>query len=145
MKRFIKCICILITLSMLLVIPAMAAELPDARSSSFFMSSSVYLYKTSSKTFEAWFDVTAVRTMDKIGASEIKIQRSTDNENWSTVKTYSMDDYSSMIRENTAGHESYVTYTGSSGYYYRAYIKLYAKDENGSANMNRYTSSIYIS
>lgn len=145
MKRLLKCICLLLTFSLLLTVPAMAAEVLDARSSNFFSSSSVYLYKTSSKTFEAWFDVSAVRIMDKLGASKIKIQRSTDNENWTTVKTCTMDNYSNLVCENTAGHAAYVTYTGSSGYYYRAYIELYAKDEVGTGYWNRYTSSIYIS
>lgn len=144
MKRFVKCICLLLALSLLLAVPAMAAEMPNGRASNFFGSSRVYLYQTSSKSFEAWFDVTAVRTMDELGASKIKIQRSTDDENWTTVKTCTMDNYSNLICANTAGHESYVTYTGSSGYYYRAYIELYAKDETGTGYWNRYTSSIYI-
>lgn len=145
MKRFVKYVCLLLSLSLLLTIPVMAAEMPDGRSSNFFGSSSVYLYKTSSKTFQAWFDVTAVRTMDKLGASRIKIQRSTDDENWSTVKTCTMDSYGNLVCDNTASHMSYVTYTGSSGYYYRAYIELYAKDEVGTGYWDRYTSSIYIS
>jgi len=145
MKQFIKCTCLLLVFSILLSVPVMAAETTEARASSFFGSSSVYLYKASSKTFQAWFDVTCVRIMDKIGASEIKIQRSTDNENWSTVKTCSMDDYPNLICEDESTHSACVTYTGSSGYYYRAYIKLYAKDETGTGVWTRYTSSIYIS
>lgn len=141
MKQFIKCICLVLSLVMLLAVPAQAA---DARSSSFFARSSVYLYETSSTTFQAWFDVTGMRTMDKIGAKEIKIQRSSDNENWTTMKTYSMADYPSLICENTAAHSACVTYTGTSGYYYRAYITLYAKDSTGTGTWTRYTSSIYI-
>ena len=144
MKRFTKYVCLILSLVMIMALPAQAAENENARSSSYFMRSSVYLYETSSTTFQAWFDVTAVRTMDKIGASEIKIQRSSDNENWSTMKTYSMANYSNLIATNTAGHESCVTYTGTSGYYYRAFIKLYAEDETGTATWSRYTSSIYI-
>ena len=144
MKRFVKYICLILSLSILLAVPAQAAETPDTRSSSFFMRSSVYLYETSGTTFQAWFDVTAVRTMDKIGAKEIKIQRSSDNENWTTMATYSMDSYSNLICEDTVTHSACVTYTGTSGYYYRAYIKLYAKDSTGSGTWARYTSSIYI-
>lgn len=144
MKRLLKCSCLILSLIMLLVIPAQAAETFDARSSSYFGSSSVYLYETSGTTFQAWFQVTGMRTMEIIGAKEIKIQRSPDNENWTTMKTYSMDDYSNMICENTGTHSSCVTYTGTSGYYYRAYIKLYAKDSTGSGTWARYTSSIYI-
>ena len=129
---------------MLLAIPALAAEGPTPRESSFFTSSAVYLYKTSSKTFQAWFEVTCQRYMDQVGAKEIKIQRSTDDENWTTVATYSMNSYSNLICENDLAHAACVTYTGSSGYYYRAYYKLYAKDETGSGTWARYSSSIYI-
>ena len=84
--------------------------------------------------------------MDKVGAKEIKIQRSSDNENWTTMATYTMDDYySTLIAEDIGVHAACVTYTGSSGYYYRAYYKLYAKDETGSGTWARYSSSIYIS
>jgi len=144
MKRFAKCICVILSLAMLLALPVQAAETPDQRSSSFFMNSAVYLYETSGTTFQAWFEVTGMRIMDKIGAKEIKIQRSSDNENWTTMATYTMDGYSSMICENTISHAACVTYTGSRGYYYRAYIKLYAKDSTGSGTWARYTSSIYI-
>ena len=144
MKRVLKLICIVLSLSMLLAIPAHAAETGNARASSYFSNSAVYLYKLSSKTFEAWFEVTCVRTMDKVGAKEIKIQRSTDNETWSNVATYSMDDYSHLILDNEIGHEACVTYTGSSGYYYRAQYKLYAKDETGTGVWTRTSATIYI-
>lgn len=145
MKRFEKCICLILSLVILLAVPVQATEASTPRASSFFSNSSVYLYETSATTFQAWFEVTGVRTMDKIGAKEIKIQRSSDNENWTTVATYSMDDYySTLICEDTAVHAACVTYTGTRGYYYRAYIKLYAKDSTGSGTWARYTSSIYI-
>ena len=144
MNRLTKYICLILSLSVLLALPAQAVEPSDARSSSFFGRSAVYLYETSDTTFQAWFEVTGVRIMDKIGAKEIKIQRSSDNENWTTMATYSMDNYSSLICENTSTHSACVTYTGTRGYYYRAYIKLYAKDSTGSGTWARYTSSIYI-
>lgn len=144
MKRFIKTTCVLLAFIMTFAIPTQAAESMSTWSSAFFGSSSVYLYELSSTVFQAWFQVTGTGTMEKIGASEIKIQKSSDNENWTTVKTYYMADYPSMICENTAGHVSYVTYGGVKGYYYRAYITLYAKNSTGSATWTRYTSSIYL-
>lgn len=146
MKRFTRCLCLVLSLVLLLAVPAQAVGTDNARSSSFFGSSAVYLYKTSSTTFQAWFEVTCMRQMDKVGAKEIKIQKSSDNENWTTVATYTMDDYySTLICEDTVVHAACVTYTGSRGYYYRAYYKLYAKDETGSGVWTRYSSSIYIS
>ena len=144
MKRFLKCICLLLSLTMLLSIPAHAVEADNTRASNYFGASAVYLYKTSSTSFQAWFEVTCVRTMDKVGAKEIKIQRSSDNETWTTVATYSMNNYSNLICQNALGHVGCVNYTGTSGYYYRAYYKLYAQDETGTGVWNRYSESIYI-
>lgn len=144
MKRFVKCVCLLLAAAMMMTIPANAAEDMSARSSSFFMKCNVYLYEVSDTIFQACFHVTGMKIMDKIGASEIKIQRSSDNETWSTMKTYSMADYSSMIAEDSITHTSYVTYVGTKGYYYRAYIKLYAEDSTGTGIWNQYTSSIYL-
>lgn len=144
MKRFARYICMLLVLTMMLAIPALAAESAVTRASSFFGGSSVYLCNVSGNSFEAWFDVTAVRTMDAIGAKIIKIQRSSDGVNWTTVKTCSKDNYLYLVDYNTVTHGAGVSYTGTSGYYYRAYIQLYAKSGVDTATMDRYTSKIYI-
>lgn len=142
MKRFARLVCLLLVAVIMLTTVASAAENENQRSSSFFGSYSVYLYKTSTSQFQAWFEVTAVGGMQKLGARTIEIQRSTDKSNWTTVKTYSMEDYSNMVASNTGFHESYVTYTYTTGYYYRAYVELYAKNSNGTAVYDTYTSSL---
>ena len=144
MRRFIRCVSLIMIAAILLAVPVSAAENGDARASSYFACSSVYLYKTSALTFRAWFDVTGLDIMQEIGARTIKIQRSEDGESWIDVKIFSRADYSTMICANTARHASYVTYTGTPGYYYRAYIVLYAKDSNGSGEWYRYTSPIQL-
>ena len=144
MKRVSRMVCLLLAVVMVLAIPVAAMENENARASSFFMSSDVYLYQTSSTKFQAWFEVTALDGMDKLGASEIKIQESSDGENWTTVKTCTMANYSNLICENTGLHGSYVSYTGTAGKYYRAKITLYAKTGTGSAEWVRYTSSILL-
>lgn len=141
MKRFHRCVCILLVIAMLMVVPAFAAE---ARASDYFWSSSVYLANISGTRFEAWFDVDAVNVMDELGASEIKIQRSSDGTNWTTMKTYTKESYSNLICEDTNSHAAYVSYTGTAGYYYRANITLYAKKGTGSAEWYRNTSSLKL-
>ncbi len=134
----------LLTMAILMAIPAAATENTEPRASNFFGSSCVYLYKTTSTQFEAWFEVTALGGMEKLGASEIKIQRSSDGENWTTMRTYTMDNYSNLICANTASHASYITYTGQTGYYYRAKITLYAKNSSGFGEWDRYTDPILL-
>lgn len=144
MKHFSRILSLLLAVVMVLAVHAAAAENENARASSFFMSSDVYLYQTSSTKFQAWFEVTALTGMDKLGASEIKIQESSDGVNWTTVKTCTMANYSNLICENTGTHGSYVSYTGTIGKYYRAKITLYAENSTGAGEWIRYTSSIQL-
>ena len=126
MKRFTQCICTILVLTIMLAMPAAAATV-EQRASDYFMRFSVFIDEVSSSKFDVWFDVTAVDTMDKLGVKEIKVQRSTDEENWTTMKTYKMENYSQMTDTNTFWHAGSVSYNYSSGYSYRAVIVLYAK------------------
>lgn len=144
MKRFVRCVTLALVMVMTLAVPAFAAETVEPKASSFFMKSSVYLCNISGTSFEAWFDVTGTGTMDAIGANFIKIQRSSDGVNWTTVKTCAKENYLYLVDYNSTAHAAGVSYTGTGGYYYRAYIQLYAKNSSGYGTMDRYTSSIYI-
>lgn len=145
MKRLIKCMCLLLVLSMMLAVPAMAAE-NEARASNYFGSISCYLSNVSSSGFQVWFDVAAVRIMSELGASTIKVQKSPDGVNWSTVQTYYKADYPQMTtRIGTASHGAYVPFSNvDTGNYYRGYVEFYAADSNGSATKSGYTESVYI-
>lgn len=134
MKRLTRIVCLILIMSMVLAVPAMAAE----RASTFFGSHSCYLWEISDSTFQVWFDVTAVRGMDVLGASKIVVQRSTDRVNWEAVATY-YDRYG----YNTSSYGTYVTYSSaSSGYYYRAQVTFYAQDGANRGYYTDYTSSI---
>ena len=144
MKRFLRIVSAILAMAALMAVPAQAAETVTPRGSSYFGAACTYLWHVSGTTFEVWFDVTGVRGMDEIGASSIAIQRSTDGQSWTTVKTFSKSSYPSMVDKNTGCHASYVTYTGSTGYYYRARVTIYAKDSNGSAFDYWYTDTLHF-
>lgn len=144
MKRFIRCICLLLVMSMILASPAFAAETIDPRGSQYFMRSSVYLCNVSGNSFEAWFEVNATGTMDQLGVNFIKIQRSSDGTNWTTVRTYAKESYTNLVASNTFDHAAGVSYTATGGYYYRAFVQLYAKKGVNSAIMNAYSAKLYI-
>lgn len=145
MKRFSQCVCLLLVIVIFLTTSAFAAEEVMPRASSFFGGSSVYLWKTSDTTFQVWFDVKALSSMEELGASVIKVQRSADGENWLTMRTYTKENYPNMICKNTVTHVDCVSYnTATQGYYYRAYIVLYAKNSTGTGLLNRYTASIKL-
>lgn len=147
MKRFIRYVSMLMVAVLLVTSTAFAAEPIEPRGSRFFICASVYLYRENAndRTFAACFDVTGTHIMEKIGASVLKIQRSSDGVNWTTMKTYRMSAYPEMICENTAQHDYYFYYTGTAGYYYRMYVELYAEDSSGIGIWDEYSSKILLS
>lgn len=141
MKRITQIICLVLVLSLTLTLPAAAAEI-SPWASSYFMSHSCYLWKISSTEFQVWFDVRAVATMDKLGASEIIVEKSSDGVNWEPMQTYSMSNYSGMTYLNTVGHSGCVTYDEATSGFYRAQVTFYAKRGNGTAEYTDYTDTI---
>lgn len=144
MKRFTQLICLLLVVSTIFVIPVYAVENQTPRASNYFSSRLGYLHKTTGSQFQIWFEVTSVKTMDELGTSQITIQRSTDDTNWTDMMTFYKSAYPQMTGDDTTHYENYVTYTGTSGYYYRAYILFYAKKDNGEAEYEYTTASIQL-
>ena len=82
--------------------------------------------------------------MTELGASEIQVQRSTDERNWTTVRTYYKANYSQMTDTNTASYANCVSYTATTGYYYRAVVTLYARNSSGSGYMQEVTATLNL-
>ena len=133
----------LLALALLLAVPV-AASGENARGSAFFVSHCTYMYKTGGTNFQIWFEVMATAPMDELGVSFIQLQRSTDQTNWTPVKYYYPNSWASMIEENTAFHTDCVTYIGSTGYYYRAYVTYYARSGNNVGYYDTYTDTIRL-
>ena len=142
MKKLVRFICLILTCSLTLVVPAQAESVVEPRASAFFASYGTDLYKTSSSSFQIWFDVTANagNTMQVLGVREIILYRSADQQTWQKMKIYKMESYSCMVAQNTTSHGGYVSYNfADTGYYYTAYITFYAKNSSGIAERYVYT------
>lgn len=145
MKKLAQFVCVILVFSFLLAVPSQAAAAVQPRESAFFASYSFDLEKTSASTFRVWYDVdaNAGTNMQEIGASEIIVYRSADQQSWTKMRTYTKEMYPSMVDQNTGSHSGYVTYSGASaGYYYTAYIVFYAKNSTGWAENYFYTEII---
>ena len=103
MMRYTRVACLLLVCVMVFSAVAVTADAAEPRASQYFAYSSIYFWNTSGNNYEIWFDVSALGTMQEVGVSKITVQRSTDEENWTTVKTYYKEDYPQMTRLN-AGH-----------------------------------------
>ncbi len=119
-------------LAVLLVLPvgAMATE---ARSSLYLHSYSAYMYSAGWGNMEVWFSVDGTGDMDEIGALEIQIYESKDNENWYWVDTFHYTDYADMLVYNDYSHLGHIEYDGTIGRYYKAYVCVWA-GKNGAGD-----------
>lgn len=141
MKRLARVVCMLLACSLLIAVPGQAASVVEPRGSAFFAAYGTDLYKTSLSSFQIWFDVTAnVATMEVLGVNEIIVYRSADQQSWTKICTYTIDDYPQMVDQNTSSHTGYVPFNyATPGHYYTAYITFYAKNSTGIGERYVYT------
>lgn len=144
MKRLTQCAIALFLAGCFLVMPAFASEAQADRASNFFISQSASLWKVSGTEFEIWFDVTATKGMDELGVSAIYVEESPNGSDWTDHKTYTKSGYPELIDYGTGAYGSYVSCSGTKGYYYRAQVIFYAKDGENTAKMPTYTYSIQL-
>lgn len=112
---------------------ATATEAENSPRASYYLDSyNTYPYNAAFGKIRVYFDVTGVHYMDEIGTLSIQIFESTDQTNWTWVKTFTHDTTSGMLGYNKVYHSGYVTYSGTIGRYYKAYVCIWAgKDGDG--------------
>lgn len=139
MKRLSQVVCLFLVFSFILPVYVQA----NVEASDYFVGDGCFLNKVSSTKFDICFDVTGTGTMQEIGASVITVQESSDGSHWTDKFTYTKEAYPQMIRKNTAFGGTSLSYTSAtSGYYYRAYVRFYAKNKDGIGELPRYTTPI---
>ena len=141
MTKFVRAVCVVMVLCVIMTIPAQAETIAEPRGSAFFAAYGASLYKTSSTSFQIWFDVDAnAAIMDELGVYTIDLYRSADQQSWKKIKTYERDNYPEMIDTDSFSYAGYVTYSNAaSGYYYYACVTFYAKDSRGVGMRDYYT------
>lgn len=132
MKRVLKAICLILVFSLVFSVPVMAEEEATPYASAYFIGYGAYLYRTSTTSFQIWFDVDAKGIMDKLGVSSIVLERSISGGEWETIKIFRPSSFPDMMCTNTASHMDCVSYAGVSGCDYRAYVTFYAEKNGGS-------------
>lgn len=124
-------------LALVLIIPSnvTAAEVGTVQpyASNYLDSYNTYVCAMGNGKLQIWFTVVGDTVMDEIGTLKIMLYESSDNQTWTWKKTYLHEDYSSMLRYNNYVHSSYVSYNGTAGKYYKAYVCIWA-GKNGSGD-----------
>ena len=132
----VKIIAIALIISLCAPIGAQAAmpETAQPMASAYLTSYTAYICAMGDGNLEIWFRVTGTGTWADIGVLDIFLYESTDNVNWSWLKTFQFTDYDdeTMLAHNTWQHISHVDYEeGVPGRYYKAYVCIWAGPEDG--------------
>ena len=138
-NKAFRVVAFLLSIVMLLPVGAMAVE---SKASLYLDSYSAYVYPSGWGNVEVYFSVVGTNYMDEIGALEIKLYESRDNETWSCVKTYTYNNYSGMLGYDNYVHSGHVEYDGTTGRYYKAYICVWAGTNGTGDSRYFWTSSV---
>ena len=127
-KNFIRFYAVFLIIVFLIPVSVDATDFEtiEQRASYYLSSYNSYTYNAALGKVRVYFDVTGVNYMDEIGALNIKIYESQDNENWYWVDTFSYESTSGMLDYNDMYHSGYVEYNGTIGRYYKAYVCIWA-------------------
>ena len=129
MRLMIRIIAIIVILATVVPISTMAVE---SRASDYLGMYTAYIYPAGWGKIQVWFSIDGTGTMDEIGALEVRLYESKDNETWTWVKTFEHQIDSGMLGYNNFYHDGHVEYNGTIGRYYKAYVCVWAgKDGDG--------------
>lgn len=134
-STIVRLVAVIMVLAMLLPVGAAAAQV---RASYYLDAYNAYVYLPGNGNVQVWFDVSGTGYMDEIGALSIEIYEcSTNSSNindWTWKKTFTHDSTSGMLSYNDDFHSGHVTYSGTAGKYYKAYVTIWAgKNGDGDA------------
>lgn len=131
---YLRLIAICLVLSLVIPINANATtvESIEPRASYYLDSYQAYVYPAGNGKIQVWFNVTADDYMDDLGSLWIEVYESSDNSTWTYKKTYMHYDYTGLLDQDDYYHSGHITYQGTAGKYYKAYVCIWAgKDGDG--------------
>ena len=128
----VKLIAMALVISLSAPIGAQAAmpETVQPMASAYLTAYTAYICAMGNGDLEIWWEVTGTRTLADIGVLRVYLYESTDNSNFYWVDTYHFSDYPNMLWHDTYICVDHVDYEGVPGYYYKAYICIWAGPED---------------
>lgn len=141
-QELFNVVAFLLAIALILPTHAFAAEIDQIQpyASDYLTSYQAYVYPAGSGEVQVWFNVTGDDYMDEIGALSIHIYESSDNSTWTYKTTYRHSAYPDMLGTNKIYHSGHVTYQGTVGKYYKAYVCIWA-GKDGSGDTRYYWTS----
>lgn len=133
--------CLVLSLTVPVAANAATVETVMPLGSDYLDSYNSYVSAVGNGQIEVWFEVWGTGNMADIGALKIELYESSDNTDWTLVKTFSYKDDPTMLSQDNFYHVSHVSYQGTAGKYYKAYVCVWAGIAGGGNTWYMWTSS----
>lgn len=130
-KRIVVCFLIAVVMLSFTAVPAYAVE---SRASDYLESYTSYICAMGDGELQIWFRVTGSDDWADLGVLTIRLYESSDGANWTWVKTFRHTSYQQMLGHDTGHVMSYVSYEGTPGKYYKAYVTIWAGDADNNGD-----------
>lgn len=140
----VRILAVILVLAMVIPVGASAAT-GQSRASDYLTSYNAYISLPGSGKVRVYFNVSGTGYMDEIGALSIEIYEcstnSSDLDDWEWKDTFLHDSTSGMLSYNDDYHSGYVTYNGTAGKYYKAYVCIWAGENDDGDTRYFWTSA----
>lgn len=146
-KKFVvRLVAVIMVMAMILPVgtSVAAAEFVQPRASLYLDAYSAYVYIADGGEVRVYFDVSGTGYMDELGALSIQIYECDTNSSnindWTWKKTFKHNTTSGMLSYDDDYHSGYVTYQGTAGKYYKAYVCIWGGN-NGDGDTRYFWTS----
>ena len=140
----IKAVVIILVMALMMPVSVHAAmpETVMPMASAYLAGYTAYVCAMGNGELEIWFEVTGTRTQEYLGVMSILLYESTDNVNWTWVKTFYHTNYEQMLLTDAWEVVDYVSYDEAiPGRYYKAYVGIWGGPDPGGDTRYIWTSS----
>lgn len=130
-RHLFNVIIFILIVSFILPVGANAAASADVMplASDYLTAYSAYICAMGNGELQIWFRVNGTDDWADIGALRIMLYESSDQSNWTWVKTFRHANYEQMLAHDIWHVLDHVDYKGTPGKYYKAYVTIWAGDE----------------
>lgn len=136
----LRIIALIMVLSIVAPLNVGASEILP-RASYYLTSYNAYVYLPGTGEVRVYFNAEGTGYMDELGALSISLYESTDGINWTWVKTFKHNTTAGMLSYNDDFHSGYVSYNGTAGRYYKAYVCIWG-GKNGEGDTRYFWTSV---
>lgn len=143
-NMLVKLVSVILVIALMMPI-SVSAAMPETvmpMASDYLMGYTAYVCAMGGGNLEIWFEVTGTGTQEYLGVLVIYLYESTDNVNWSWVKTFHHTNHDQMLLTNAWEVVDYVDYDEAvSGRYYKAYVGIWGGPDDTGDSRYIWTSS----